>query len=622
MNDTSSSRAFVLLRYTLIVATAYLILAEESFAFPPAGTILLVVAALASNVVIAQLSPSTTERVSFGVGIIMVDTLWVTTILLQSGHFQADFFYLYFFILLLAAIGEHLGLIAVGAAATCAAYIYVLAAAGNRWSLWNSPSLIRLPFLFTVAIFYGHLVGRTRQERSRADAAADELRTEAQISAALVRVGREMISSLDTPVILDRLCQVTIEVLECDCSHTFLWQPQGQVYVPLSGCDDTPEQWETIRALKIPRAAIAHLLSVLEQQEIVELAAPAPAELSAALAMVHGSTACLYMPLRRGHTIVGIQTAGYRGQNARFCSREKRIAQGIAQIASITLANAKLFEELACANRLKADFVATMSHELRTPLGIIMGYNELLLDGTIGELSAEQFQILKRVEASARELLDMIQATLDLSRLEAKKVDLQLQDIHASSFLMDLDLETQGLQAHSGLAFKWEVAPDLTTIRTDPAKLKMVLQNLISNAVKFTNLGRVTVSVHQRDGGIEFSVTDTGIGIAPEMHEIIFEPFRQVEPSQTRSHNGAGLGLHIVQRLLELLGGTVALESKVGQGSTFRVWIPFGVAEGAPANRWPDDIEKSEHHCSVLAKSNGSSLLPSGYRATKSHLAC
>jgi len=622
MNDTSSSRAFLLLRYTLIVATAYLLLVEESFSFPPAGAILLVVAALASNVVIAQLPPSATERVSFGAGIIIVDTLWVTATLLQSWHFQADFFYLYFFILLLAAIGENLGLIAVGAAATCVAYIYVLAAAGSTWSLWNSPSLIRLPFLFTVAAFYGHLVGRTRQERRRADAATDELRVEAQISAALVRIGREMISSLDTPVILDRLCQVTTEVLECDCSHTFLWQSQEQVYVPLSGYGDTPKQWEMIRALKVPRAAIADLLSLLEQEEVAEVVAPASAELSAPLTMQYGSTASLYMPLRCGDTIVGIHTAGYRCGRASFCSRQRRIAQGIAQIASITLANAKLFEELACANRLKAEFVATMSHELRTPLSIIMGYNELLLEGAVGELAAEQSQILERVDKSARELLDMIQATLDLSRLEAKKVDLQLQDIHASSFLMDLDLETQGLQAPSGLAFKWKVAPDLPTIRTDPVKLKMVLQNLISNAVKFTDQGRVTVSAHRRDAGIEFCVADTGMGIAPELQAVIFEPFRQGDGSQTRRHDGAGLGLYIVQRLLDLLGGTISLESKVGQGSTFRVWIPSDVAEGPASNRWSDDIEESEHHPTVCAKPKASLLVPSWYRATKSQLPC
>jgi signal transduction histidine kinase len=578
----------------------------------------LVVAALASNVVIAQLPPSTTERMSFGVGIVIADTLWVTVALLQSGHFGADFFYLYFFILLLAAIGENLVLIVVGAAATCVAYIYVLAATGSVWALWNSPSLIRLPFLFTVAAFYGHLVGRTRQERGRADATTEELRVEAEISAALVRVGREMISSLDTPVILERLCQVTTEVLECDCSHTFFWQPQEQVYVPLSGCDETPEQWEMIRMLRIPRAAIADLLSLMEQQEVVEVAAPAPAGLSAALAMQYGSTSSLYMPLRCGETLIGIHTAGYRGPGASFCPRQKRIAEGIAQIASITLANAKLFEELGCANRLKAEFVATMSHELRTPLSIIMGYNELLLEGAIGKLTVEQSQIMQRIGKSAGELLDMIQATLDLSRLEAKKVELHLQDTHASSFLMDLDLETQGLQASSGLAFKWRVAPDLPTIRTDPVKLKMVLQNLISNAVKFTNQGRVTVSGHQRDGGIEFCVADTGIGIAPELQAIIFEPFRQVDGSETRRHTGAGLGLYIVQRLLDLLGGTIAVESKLGEGSAFRVWIPFDVTQKARSH----DDQGPEHHIPHLAKPNTSLVVPSRYRAAKSPLVC
>jgi signal transduction histidine kinase len=170
-------RAFLLLRYTLIVATAYLLLVEEGLGMPPPTSIILIVLALASNVVVASLPARITSASYFGPAVIITDTLWITIALLVSGKFTAEFFFLYFFILLLAAIGENLWLIALAAVAVCGAYLYVLSATGGAWSLWNSPSLIRIPFLFTAAAFYGYLVDRTRQERHRAQE-ADRIKSE------------------------------------------------------------------------------------------------------------------------------------------------------------------------------------------------------------------------------------------------------------------------------------------------------------------------------------------------------------------------------------------------------------------------------------------------------------
>jgi K+-sensing histidine kinase KdpD len=227
MSTSRTNRAFLLLRYTLIVATAYLLLVEGGFQRPPLGVILLIVGALASNVVLAQLSEELTSTLPFALGVVLGDTTWITIVLINSGRFNAEFFYLYFFILLLAAIGENLRLIAIGAVVVCMAYVYLLMANGGTWSLWDSPSLIRIPFLFTVAAFYGYMVERTRTERRRAEVgetgrqqAEEELRDknvelqeQAEVSAALARIGHELISSLDTPVTLERLCQLTAEEL-------------------------------------------------------------------------------------------------------------------------------------------------------------------------------------------------------------------------------------------------------------------------------------------------------------------------------------------------------------------------------------------------------------------------
>jgi signal transduction histidine kinase len=162
------NRPFIMLRYTLILATAYLLLVERSFTLPNPVVLILIAVALGSNVLIAQLPSEVTNQPRFSAALIIGDTLWITTALLTSHQFEADFFYLYFFVLLLAAIGQSLQVIALTAIVVCAAYLYVLTVNGTVLSLWHSPSLIRLPFLFTTAAFYGYLIDRSRQDQRQA----------------------------------------------------------------------------------------------------------------------------------------------------------------------------------------------------------------------------------------------------------------------------------------------------------------------------------------------------------------------------------------------------------------------------------------------------------------------
>jgi signal transduction histidine kinase len=285
------------------------------------------------------------------------------------------------------------------------------------------------------------------------------------------------------------------------------------------------------------------------------------------------------MALRRGDDLIGIHCACYRGRQERFAPQQERIAQGIAQLASMALANARLVEELGRANRLRSEFVSTMSHELRTPLNVICGYNELLLDGAFGKVTPEQAEPLRRVGKSAQELLDLINATLDMSRLESGRLPVHLQDVWVADLMREIEGEIQCIPAKPGLRFAWHVPAQLPYLTTDRLKLKMILKNLIANAVKFTEKGSVLVAVERDDGHLEFSVADTGIGIAPEVQPVIFEAFRQADSSLTRRYGGVGLGLYIVRRLLDMLGGSVSVESEVGRGSTFRVRLPVAKSQ-------------------------------------------
>ena len=336
-------------------------------------------------------------------------------------------------------------------------------------------------------------------------------------------------------------------------------------------------EMDVARELGVGRSAVRTALARLEHEEVVQIVMTEPQNLlPATLPMQYsGITVSLYMALRRGGEIIGVQSAGYRGRQEPFTSQQKRIARGIAQLASLALNNAQLFGQAETANRLKTDFLATMSHELRTPLHIIMGYTGLLLEDEFGGLAPEQVNVLQRVDKSAKQLFDLITATLDVSRLEAGRLPVEVEEVDLPQLLGELEAETQDLlREKPQLSFAWQVTPGLL-LRTDRAKLKVILKNLISNAVKFTDEGSVTVDAHLCERGVEICVTDTGVGIAAEVLPEIFEMFRQADSSMTRLYRGVGLGLYIVRRLLELLRGTVAVESAVGRGSTFRVWVPL-----------------------------------------------
>ncbi|MDX2168212.1 MAG: PAS domain S-box protein [Deltaproteobacteria bacterium] len=401
---------------------------------------------------------------------------------------------------------------------------------------------------------------------------------EAAISTALARVGRELISSLSTPTVLTRLCEVTARVLGCDRSHTLLFDPDDRVYRIAAAYGDSPSETADSAAMRLPESVGASVVARLREDDVTQ-AQRALDPIISAVNEQYGISAAIYLALRRGDDVIGIQSAEYRGGPTSFTPQQERIARGIAQLASLALEDARLVDALERANRLKSEFVATMSHELRTPLNIILGYHGLLLDGTFGALSPEQRDALERTDRNARALLELISATLDLSRLESGQLPLDLREFALSDLIAELEAETRDVALRPGVALVWPPPASLPRLRSDPAKLKVVLKNLIGNAAKFTDRGAITVHAAPRDDGVELSVCDTGVGIEAPLLQEIFEPFRQVG-GVTRHPGGVGLGLYIVRRLLDELGGAVEVESTPGVGSTFRVFIPANVPRG------------------------------------------
>ncbi len=231
-------------------------------------------------------------------------------------------------------------------------------------------------------------------------------------------------------------------------------------------------------------------------------------------------------------------------------------------------------EAAEAANRTKSEFLATMSHELFTLLGIILGYTYLMLEGAFGTLTATQADIVWRVKRHALELHELLVALLDLSQLEVGRLPLETTEVDIPTLLEEIKAETQEMCEGSGLHFRWTVEANLALIHTDPRKLKVVIKNLMRNAVKFPSEGSITVDAHAHPDGVEISILDTAMELPEKALSLIFAPFHHTQNSTTDQDEGMGLRLHIVKRLLDLLGGTVTVESKVGYGSTFRVWVP------------------------------------------------
>jgi PAS domain S-box-containing protein len=229
------------------------------------------------------------------------------------------------------------------------------------------------------------------------------------------------------------------------------------------------------------------------------------------------------------------------------------------------------------ATRLKSQFLATMSHELRTPLNAIIGYSDIVLAGMTGELSPEQRNYQERVLANAEHLLGLINDILDLSKVEAGRMEIARKPFKLQSWLNDVEFQIKGLAEKKKLSLNITLDPALPpSILGDSSRLKQLAINLLSNAVKFTDAGSITLAVRKgEDSTWTLAVTDTGVGIPPHLLDVVFDEFRQVDGTSRRAHGGTGLGLAIVRKFVITMGGSVRVTSEVGKGSTFTITLPL-----------------------------------------------
>jgi signal transduction histidine kinase len=399
---------------------------------------------------------------------------------------------------------------------------------------------------------------------------------------ALSEVIRAVSSSLDLHEVLDTVARQAITLSGADGCGIFELRPERKAFDVVVSQGLSAQFVDAVLHLSVgvDHGTISRASESGEAVQIpdVEEARDYPFR---TLFLQEGLRSVLTVPMGSGDAVArGIVVV--RRVPGEFGERVVGLMKALANQSDVALANANLFREieeksrlLEVANQHKSEFLANMSHELRTPLNAIIGFSEVLLQRMFGDLNGKQEEYLQDVLSSGRHLLSLINDILDLSKVEAGRMDLELARFDLPQAMQDTLVLVRERAARHGIELHLEVDGAVGGVVADERKIKQVMLNLLSNAVKFTpEGGRVEVRAAPTDGGVEVSVADTGIGIAPENQELIFEEFRQVGGDYAHKREGTGLGLTLARRFVELHGGRIWVKSQPGQGSTFTFSIP------------------------------------------------
>jgi len=413
--------------------------------------------------------------------------------------------------------------------------------------------------------------------------------------AVLNTIAAAVSQSLDLDVVLNAAIEKVVETLRFDASWIYLLDP-SETELHLKAYNGLTDEIAQSMAKRTASAGIGGRVIETDERLVFEDLRTDERYRSLTAGRKVGSLgfiAAAGFPIRTKEKIIGVLHVANRAKR-HFAPVELQLIESLAQEIGVAVENARLFsevkektsellkmnEELQEATRVKSEFIASMSHELRTPLNIIIGNADLTRDEFFGELNADQKDAVQKISRYARILLKMINNVLTLTRLEAKKMSLDVSTVEVQEIIAQAQTHVEQMNRDNHLEIRWDVEDDVPSLLTDPIKLEEILQNLIGNAFKFTPTGRIEVQVRNllEQDRIEFRVADTGVGIDAADLEKIFNEFEQIREAHTGNQSGVGLGLSIVKKYLELMQGDIRVESQLGQGSTFTFSLPRTVS--------------------------------------------
>jgi signal transduction histidine kinase len=582
--NTADKDTIIRLRWPLVILSSYLLYYSPSHWLTPTQVQSLLILYLLSHTTLYFLADRLFDSPYLYGPLLVFDTLVLLVVVEMGGTATPDFFVACLLTIVLSCIcNDARGLLVVTLLAPLiyAYFVFSKAAAADP------NTYLRLPFPFVISLFYGYFaqverLRRAAREKSvqakRQQKAAEELRCQRERLEVLHEINTALASTIDSAKILDAfLTRVLIHLPYAAVLVRLKNLATGQLE-PASAQGFAPQRLSASKeAMELIDGCVA------EQRAFAVSNVFADARFgNLELFKEEGLVALLALPLVANKEALGCLTFLTREEH-QFGAEEIDFLSTLAGQAALSIHHAQLYErsrlqgdELRYAHKVKDRFLKNVSSDLKTPLNVITGYMDMFREGLLGELTPIQGKAIETVTRQARELQGLIGSVLLVTNLESEMMHVDLHEVNLWEFVTEL---RSGYDQPSAkhVSIRWDYSGELPTIQCDRSKLKHILQHLIENGVKFTDAGTVTIAIQYLSANqqLEIKITDTGVGIAPNEVPAIFERFRQGEHAEANvTRGGFGLGLYIVKKFLDALGGSIEVNSRLGKGSTFTIRIP------------------------------------------------